>query len=61
MKKHRINFNLLYDHDPGKFASNIDRILNDVADSELLNIFVMELKYVTAFNILALVFTRSCS
>uniref|UniRef100_A0A915Q691 Elongator complex protein 1 n=1 Tax=Setaria digitata TaxID=48799 RepID=A0A915Q691_9BILA len=43
MKKHRIDMNLFYDHDPEFFMEHIGRFVEDVGCAELLNLFVTSL------------------
>jgi elongator complex protein 1 len=44
MKKHRINLNLLYDHNPAAFLDNIGRFLQQVPCVTDINLFLTELQ-----------------
>eukprot|EP01135_Chromosphaera_perkinsii_P003469 Nk52_evm7s244 gene=Nk52_evmTU7s244 len=46
MRKHRINMNLLYDHDPSSFLKNISAFVEQVGNISHLNIFILELQNV---------------
>ncbi|KAL5964958.1 putative elongator complex protein 1, partial [Taenia solium] len=43
MRRHRINFNLLYDYDPHKFLSNVGNFVHQIASSEHIILFVSDL------------------
>ncbi|CAG9532078.1 unnamed protein product [Cercopithifilaria johnstoni] len=43
MKKHRIDMNLFYDHNPEFFMKHIDQFVKDIGSAELLNLFVANL------------------
>uniref|UniRef100_A0A914V8V3 Uncharacterized protein n=1 Tax=Plectus sambesii TaxID=2011161 RepID=A0A914V8V3_9BILA len=43
MKRHRINMNLLYDHDPQKLTENMAEFVEKISDPLLLNLFLMDL------------------
>uniref|UniRef100_A0A1I7VRA1 Elongator complex protein 1 n=1 Tax=Loa loa TaxID=7209 RepID=A0A1I7VRA1_LOALO len=43
MKKHRIDMNLFYDHNPEFFMKNIGQFVEDIGSAELLNLFVASL------------------
>ncbi|XP_011876927.1 PREDICTED: putative elongator complex protein 1 [Vollenhovia emeryi] len=47
MTKHRINLNLIYDHDPQLFLDNVERFINDLVQHNKviwLNLFLSELQ-----------------
>ncbi|CAB3244736.1 unnamed protein product [Arctia plantaginis] len=46
MRKQRINLNLIYDHNPQKFISNIDTFLESVKNNSWLNLFLSDLENV---------------
>ncbi|CAD5114953.1 DgyrCDS3987 [Dimorphilus gyrociliatus] len=43
MRKHRINMNLIYDHDPVMFMNNLDQFVHQVNSSTLINLFLADL------------------
>ncbi|TNN07944.1 putative elongator complex protein isoform 1, partial [Schistosoma japonicum] len=43
MRRHRINFNLVHDHNPNLFLSNINGFLQSVGDPDLITLFVTDL------------------
>ncbi|CAH8539315.1 unnamed protein product [Dicrocoelium dendriticum] len=43
MRRHRINLNLLHDHNPVKFMRNLDHLVKTVANTDLITLFVSEL------------------
>nr|CRZ25476.1 Bm638 [Brugia malayi] len=43
MKKHRIDMNLFYDHNPEFFMKHIGQFVEDIGSAELLNLFVASL------------------
>nr|CAH8854988.1 unnamed protein product [Trichobilharzia regenti] len=43
MRRHRINFNLLYDHDPRLFLSNVKQFLQTVKDPDSITLFISDL------------------
>ncbi|KAK4470814.1 hypothetical protein MN116_006332 [Schistosoma mekongi] len=43
MRRHRINFNLLHDHNPNLFLSNINKFLQSVDDPDLITLFITDL------------------
>uniref|UniRef100_A0AC35U0I8 Elongator complex protein 1 n=1 Tax=Rhabditophanes sp. KR3021 TaxID=114890 RepID=A0AC35U0I8_9BILA len=43
MRRHRIDMNLMFDHDPEKFLLNIPNIIDQINDADLLNLFIMTL------------------
>ncbi|XP_038077716.1 elongator complex protein 1-like isoform X2 [Patiria miniata] len=44
MKRHRINWNLFYDHDPKAFFNNIDHFVRELDSATSLNLFLADLK-----------------
>lgn len=46
MRKQRINLNLIYDHNPQKFITNIDTFLESVKNNSWLNLFLSDLENV---------------
>lgn len=42
-RKQRINLNLLFDHDPEKFLSNVDKFVDDLHNPSWLSLFLSEL------------------
>ncbi|KAG6444956.1 hypothetical protein O3G_MSEX003635 [Manduca sexta] len=44
MRKQRINLNLIYDHDPEKFITNIDVFLDSIENNSWLNLFLSDLE-----------------
>jgi len=44
MKKQRMNFNLIYDHDPELFTQNAEKFLKDVGNPEVLSLFLSTLQ-----------------
>ncbi len=45
LRKHRINLNLIVDHDPVLFLENVDRFVEQVAEPTRLCLFIAELRY----------------
>jgi elongator complex protein 1 len=43
MRKHRINMNILFDHNPEKFLKNLVEFVKQIDDPTLLNLFLNEL------------------
>lgn len=43
MRKHRINMNLIYDHDPVMFMNNLNQFVHQVNSSALINLFLADL------------------
>ncbi|KAL5112737.1 putative elongator complex protein 1 [Taenia crassiceps] len=43
MRRHRINFNLLYDYDPHKFLSNVSNFVHQVTSPEHITLLVSDL------------------
>ncbi|XP_014779296.1 putative elongator complex protein 1 [Octopus bimaculoides] len=43
MRKHRINMNLAYDHNPSLFLTNIESFVKQVSEDNLLTLFLSEL------------------
>ncbi|KAF6768275.1 hypothetical protein AHF37_09529 [Paragonimus kellicotti] len=43
MRRHRVNFNLLHDHNPTLFRQNLNSLLQQVECTDLLTLFVSEL------------------
>ncbi|KAH7699393.1 elongator complex protein 1, partial [Aphelenchoides avenae] len=43
MRRHRVDMNLLYDHNPEAFLSNINKFVDQVDDADLLNLFILTL------------------
>ncbi|KAF8565388.1 hypothetical protein P879_03868 [Paragonimus westermani] len=43
MRRHRVNFNLLHDHNPVLFRQNLNNLLQQVECTDLLTLFVSEL------------------
>ncbi|CAK8676042.1 unnamed protein product [Clavelina lepadiformis] len=43
MRKHRINMNLFYDHNPEKFYSDIPHFIEDLNSADYLNLFLSDL------------------
>jgi len=44
MRKQRLNFNLIYDHDPELFTKNAEKFLKDIADPAILSLFLSTLQ-----------------
>ncbi|XP_055544619.1 elongator complex protein 1 [Wyeomyia smithii] len=44
LRKERINLNLIVDHDPELFLSNIDRFLQEITNVNWLNLFITDLQ-----------------
>ncbi|EDV26443.1 uncharacterized protein TRIADDRAFT_22184, partial [Trichoplax adhaerens] len=44
MRKHRINSNLLYDHNPKGFMENIDIFIRQIDDVNFINLFLSDLR-----------------
>ena len=44
MRKHRINMNLIHDHNPDLFFQNVNRFIKDLDSVEHLNLFLSELQ-----------------
>lgn len=42
-RKHRLDLNIIYDHDPTLFMSNLDKFVKQVADVDYLNLFISSL------------------
>jgi elongator complex protein 1 len=45
MRKHRIDMNLLYDHNPAAFLEHLESFVTQVNNPELLNLFLSSLRY----------------
>lgn len=43
MRKHRINMNILFDHNPEKFLDNLFEFVKQIDDPTLLNLFLNEM------------------
>ena len=43
MRKHRVNMNILFDHNPESFLTNINIFVDQVDDPTLINLFITEL------------------
>jgi elongator complex protein 1 len=56
MKKHKIDLNLLYDHNPQMFLQNIENFVKQVNDVDDLNLFISSLKYSRFFFTSLIVF-----
>ena len=44
MRRHRLNMNLIHDHNPVKFFNEIDDFVAKVADPQLINLFLTDLE-----------------
>lgn len=44
VRRERINFNLIVDHNPVKFMENVEHFINDAASTQLLDLFITELQ-----------------
>lgn len=44
IRKQRIDLNLLYDHNPQLFLSNVEKFVNDIDNSNWLSLFLSDLK-----------------
>jgi len=44
MKKQRMNFNLIYDHDPELFTQNAEKFVKDIANPAVLSLFLSTLQ-----------------
>lgn len=44
MRRHRINFNLLYDYNPRKFLSNIGNFVRTISSPEHITLLVSDLR-----------------
>ncbi|XP_077988781.1 elongator complex protein 1-like isoform X3 [Glandiceps talaboti] len=44
MRKHRINMNLIYDHNPEVFINNVDKFVHQLDDINHFNLFLADLK-----------------
>ncbi|CAK1542238.1 unnamed protein product [Leptosia nina] len=44
MRKQRINLNLIYDHNPQRFITNIDKFLNTITNNSWLSLFLTDLE-----------------
>ncbi|XP_070543580.1 elongator complex protein 1-like [Ptychodera flava] len=44
MRKHRIDMNLIYDHDPKGFLENVDKFVSQLDDTNHINLFLADLK-----------------
>ncbi len=51
LRRHRINLNLVVDHDPELFMANLDKFVADIADVQRMCLFVADLKYVKLFHV----------
>ncbi|PWN29335.1 IKI3-domain-containing protein [Jaminaea rosea] len=45
-RSHRIDLNFLYDHNPAKFISDVEHFVDQVDETDLLNLFLSGLKHV---------------
>ncbi len=43
MRKHRVNMNILFDHNPKSFLAHMNTFVKDVNDPNLINLFLTEL------------------
>lgn len=43
-RQHRVDLNLLYDHNPSKFLSSVSTVVNQIDDVDHLNLFLSSLK-----------------
>ncbi|KAK3098402.1 hypothetical protein FSP39_019180 [Pinctada imbricata] len=58
MRKHRINMNLLYDHNPEMFLQNVDKFVKQINNVNFINLFLTDLQqedvtrtmYTAAYN-----------
>ncbi len=44
MRKHRINMNLLYDHDPKAFTENVQTFIEQINNQNHINLFLTDLQ-----------------
>ena len=52
MRRHRVNMNLVYDHDPQAFMRNLKNLVNNGTNPELLTLFISDLMWVQFRSIL---------
>ncbi|VDO02683.1 unnamed protein product, partial [Rodentolepis nana] len=53
MRRHRINFNLLYDYCPRKFLSNINNFVNSISSPDHITLLVSDLSnFITLLSLL---------
>lgn len=45
MRKHRVNMNILNDHNPKKFLDNLTHFVRQVDNVNLINLFITELRF----------------
>jgi elongator complex protein 1 len=45
MRKHRVNMNIIYDHNPNNFLKNITEFVQQIDDTYLINLFITELSH----------------
>ena len=43
-RKHRIDLNILYDHDPKSFLNNVESFVNQIKKVDYLNLFLSNLR-----------------
>lgn len=43
-RRHRIDLNILYDHEPKSFLSNVELFVNQVENVDYLNLFLSSLR-----------------
>ena len=44
MRKHRINMNLMFDHDPDSFMQNVNSFISQIENPTHLNLFISDLQ-----------------
>ena len=49
MKRHRINMNLMYDHNPTAFLSNVDTFVRQLDLPANINLFLTDLRFDAGF------------
>ena len=49
MRKHRVDMNLLYDHNPQQFQENVPLFVDQVKEVEFFNLFLSSLRYFEKF------------
>lgn len=50
MRKHRVNMNILYDHNPKSFLDNLEEFVKQVDAPNLINLFLTELRFILEHN-----------